>query len=44
VGKLFSSRGVDALVELAHERVHPDDGEDQPEDEAYKLVKIYIAQ
>ena len=31
VGELLTRDGVDALVVLAHERVHPDDGEDQPE-------------
>ena len=27
---------VDALLELAHEGVDPDDGEDEPEDEAHE--------
>jgi hypothetical protein len=37
VRELFARRGVDALVELAHERVDADDGEDQPEDQAHQL-------
>ena len=34
--KPLPSLGVDALLELAHEQVDADDGEDQPEDEADK--------
>ena len=30
----LSSLGVDALLELAHEQVDPDDGKDEPKDEA----------
>ena len=37
VRKFLPGRRVDALVVLAHERVDPDDGEDQPEDQTDEL-------
>jgi hypothetical protein len=37
MGKLDAGSQVHALVELAHERVNPDDGKDQPKYQTYKL-------
>ena len=40
VRKFLPGRRVDALVVLAHERVHADDGKDEPEDEAHELELV----
>jgi hypothetical protein len=42
VRKLLSGVRVDALVELPHERVHADDGEDQPEDQTDELKYFFL--
>jgi len=42
VRKFLAGGGVDALVVLAHEGVHPDDGKDQPEYETHELKVFYL--